>query len=123
MVNASNIEKDWNHISFYNDEFKADIKNISERYSLLAIQDPKAFEAMQSLTSVNLADIKFYHFEVADIAAIDNVIIATTGYNGSGGFEIYCKNDEVNKYWTPLLKPEQISELNQSDWQLEIPLV
>lgn len=99
VVNASNIEKDWNHISSYNDEFKADMKNISEGYSLLAIQGPKAVEAMQSLTSVNLADIKFYHFEVADFAGIDNVIISATGYTGSGGFEIYCKNDEVKQIW------------------------
>ncbi|TDT37204.1 aminomethyltransferase [Maribacter spongiicola] len=99
VVNASNIEKDWNHISSYNDEFKADMKNISEGYSLLAIQGPKAVEAMQSLTSVNLADIKFYHFEVADFADIDNVIISATGYTGSGGFEIYCKNDEVKQIW------------------------
>ncbi|WP_324025975.1 glycine cleavage system aminomethyltransferase GcvT [Maribacter sp. BPC-D8] len=99
VVNASNIEKDWNHISSYNDEFKADMKNISEGYSLLAIQGPKAVEAMQSLTSVNLADIKFYHFEVADFAGVDNVIISATGYTGSGGFEIYCKNDEVKQIW------------------------
>ncbi|MGO4919664.1 glycine cleavage system aminomethyltransferase GcvT [Maribacter spongiicola] len=99
VVNASNIEKDWNHISSYNDEFNADMKNISEGYSLLAIQGPKAVEAMQSLTSVNLADIKFYHFEVADFAGIDNVIISATGYTGSGGFEIYCKNDEVKQIW------------------------
>ncbi|WP_424001398.1 glycine cleavage system aminomethyltransferase GcvT [Maribacter sp. IgM3_T14_3] len=99
VVNASNIEKDWNHISSYNDEFNADMKNISGGYSLLAIQGPKAVEAMQSLTSVNLADIKFYHFEVADFAGIDNVIISATGYTGSGGFEIYCKNDEVKQIW------------------------
>lgn len=99
VVNASNIEKDWNHISSYNEEFKADMTNISEGYSLLAIQGPKAVEAMQSLTSVNLADIKFYHFEVADFAGIDNVIISATGYTGSGGFEIYCKNDEVKQIW------------------------
>ncbi|TDS14356.1 aminomethyltransferase [Maribacter caenipelagi] len=99
VVNASNIEKDWNHISSYNDEFNADMKNISEGYSLLAIQGPKAVEAMQSLTSVNLADIKFYHFEVADFAGIENVIISATGYTGSGGFEIYCKNDEVKQIW------------------------
>ncbi|MDP5062778.1 MAG: glycine cleavage system aminomethyltransferase GcvT [Maribacter sp.] len=99
VVNASNIEKDWNHISSYNDEFNADMKNISEGYSLLAIQGPKAVESMQSLTSVNLADIKFYHFEVADFAGIDNVIISATGYTGSGGFEIYCKNDEVKQIW------------------------
>lgn len=99
VVNASNIEKDWNHISSYNTEFNADMRNISEGYSLLAIQGPKAVEAMQSLTSVNLAEIKFYHFEVADFSGIENVIISATGYTGSGGFEIYCKNEEVKQIW------------------------
>ena len=99
VVNASNIEKDWNHISSYNTELKAEMRNISEEYSLLAIQGPKAVEAMQSLTSVNLATIKFYHFEVADFAGIEHVIISATGYTGSGGFEIYCKNDDVKQIW------------------------
>ncbi|MEP2237071.1 MAG: glycine cleavage system aminomethyltransferase GcvT [Maribacter sp.] len=99
VVNASNIEKDWNHISSYNSDLKADMRDISEGYSLLAIQGPKAVEAMQSLTSVNLADIKFYHFEVSDFAGIENVIISATGYTGSGGFEIYCKNEEVKQIW------------------------
>jgi aminomethyltransferase len=99
VVNASNIEKDWNHISKYNTVFNADMRDISEGYSLLAIQGPKAVEAMQSLTSVDLSAIKFYHFEVADFAGIDNVIISATGYTGSGGFEIYCKNDEVKQVW------------------------
>jgi aminomethyltransferase len=57
----------------------------------LAIQGPKAVEAMQALSSVDLAAIKYYHFEVADFAGLDNVIISATGYTGSGGFEIYCK--------------------------------
>jgi aminomethyltransferase len=66
---------------------------------LLAIQGPKAIEAMQSLTSVNLAEIKYYHFEVADFAGIEHVIISATGYTGSGGFEIYCKNSDVEQVW------------------------
>ncbi|MEH6760533.1 MAG: glycine cleavage system aminomethyltransferase GcvT [Maribacter arcticus] len=99
VVNASNIDKDWAHISSYNNEFKADMKNISEGYSLLAIQGPKAVEAMQSLTSVDLSAIKFYHFEVADFAGIEHVIISATGYTGSGGFEIYCKNEDVKQIW------------------------
>ncbi|SNR39302.1 aminomethyltransferase [Maribacter sedimenticola] len=99
VVNASNIDKDWAHIAAYNKEFNADIRNISEGYSLLAIQGPKAVEAMQSLTSIDLSTIKFYHFEVADFAGIDHVIISATGYTGSGGFEIYCKNEEVKQIW------------------------
>ncbi len=99
VVNASNIEKDWNHISKYNVDFGAEMKDLSENYSLLAIQGPKAAEAMQSLTSVDLSAIKFYNFVVGDFAGIDHVIISATGYTGSGGFEIYCKNSEVKQIW------------------------
>ena len=98
VVNASNIEKDWNWISSQN-SMGADMRDLSEDYSLLAIQGPKAIEAMQSLTSVDLANITYYHFEVADFAGVDNVIISATGYTGSGGFEIYCKNTEVEQIW------------------------
>ncbi|ADV50192.1 glycine cleavage system aminomethyltransferase GcvT [Cellulophaga sp. E16_2] len=104
VVNASNIEKDWNHISKYNKDINADMRNLSEDYSLLAIQGPKAVEAMQSLTSVDLSAIKFYTFEVAPFAGIDNVIISATGYTGSGGFEIYCKNTEVAQIWTKVFE-------------------
>ena len=99
VVNASNIEKDWNHISTYNKGIKAEMKDLSEQYSLLAIQGPKAVEAMQSLTSVDLSSIKFYNFVVGDFAGIEHVIISATGYTGSGGFEIYCKNSEVKQVW------------------------
>lgn len=99
VVNASNIEKDWAHISSYNKTIGAEMRNISEDYSLLAIQGPSAVEAMQSLTSVDLSAIKFYNFKVADFAGVDHVIISATGYTGSGGFEIYCKNSEVKQIW------------------------
>ncbi len=99
VVNASNIEKDWNHISKYNAGFNAEMRNISEGFSLLAIQGPKAIAAMQSVTSVDLASIEFYNFVVGDFAGIEHVIISATGYTGSGGFEIYCKNDEVQQVW------------------------
>jgi aminomethyltransferase len=99
VVNASNIDKDWSHISKYNDAIGAEMRNISEDYSLLAIQGPKAVEAMQSITSVDLSTIKFYNFEVADFAGIEHVIISATGYTGSGGFEIYCKNTDVKQIW------------------------
>jgi aminomethyltransferase len=98
VVNASNIEKDWNWISKHN-TMKADLRNLSDDYSLLAIQGPKAVEAMQALTPVDLSAIKFYHFEVGEFAGIENIIISATGYTGSGGFEIYCKNDEVKQVW------------------------
>lgn len=99
VVNASNIEKDWNWISKYNEDYNASMRNLSDAYSLLAIQGPKSIEAMQALTSVDLASIPFYKFKVGDFAGIEHVIISATGYTGSGGFEIYCKNDEVEQIW------------------------
>ena len=103
VVNASNIEKDWEWISAHND-FDVDMKNLSDNYSLLAIQGPKAVEAMQRLTSVNLSDIAYYSFVVADFAGIEHVIISATGYTGSGGFEIYCKNSEVETIWNKVFE-------------------
>src|SRR5690554_6321237 len=98
VVNASNIEKDWEWISKHN-TMGAELKNLSDNYSLLAIQGPKAIEAMQSLSSEDLSAIKFYNFKVADFGGIEHVIISATGYTGSGGFEIYCKNSEVEQIW------------------------
>jgi glycine cleavage system T protein (aminomethyltransferase) len=102
VVNASNIEKDWNWINSHN-TMGAEMRNISDDFSLLAIQGPKAIEAMQSLTSEELSSIKFYTFKVCDFAGIDHVIISATGYTGSGGFEIYCKNNEVEQIWNKVM--------------------
>lgn len=98
VVNASNIEKDWNWISQHN-TMDATLRDLSDEYSLLAIQGPKAAEAMQSLTEVDLKNIKFYTFKVAEFAGVENVIISATGYTGSGGFEIYCKNEDAKQIW------------------------
>jgi len=98
VVNASNIDKDWNWVTSKND-VNATMENLSDAYSLLAIQGPKAVEAMQSLTDLDLAAIKFYHFETGTFAGVENVIISATGYTGSGGFEIYVKNEDVEKIW------------------------
>ena len=103
VVNASNIDKDWDWISSHN-TMDATMKNLSENYSLLAIQGPKAIEAMQSLTSEDLSAIKFYTFKVSDFAGIEHVIISATGYTGSGGFEIYCKNSEVEQVWKKVME-------------------
>ena len=103
VVNASNIEKDWEWISNHN-TMGVEMRDLSMNYSLLAIQGPKAVEAMQSLTDVNLADIKFYNFEVGPFAGIEHVIISATGYTGSGGFEIYCKNSEAKQIWDKVLE-------------------
>jgi aminomethyltransferase len=96
--NASNIDKDWNWMQSKNDVGAA-LRNVSDDYSLLAIQGPKAVEAMQALTSYDLSSIDFYNFVVADFAGIEYVIISATGYTGSGGFEVYCKNSEVKQIW------------------------
>lgn len=104
VVNASNIDKDWAHISKYNEQFGASMRNLSDDYSLLAIQGPKASEAMQALTSVDLKAIPFYGFEVGPFAGIEHVIISATGYTGSGGFEIYCKNNEVEQIWNKVFE-------------------
>lgn len=103
VVNASNIEKDWNWISQHND-LNVEMENRSEDWSLLAIQGPKAAEAMQSLTAVDLSNIKFYTFEITDFAGIPNVVVSATGYTGSGGFEVYVKNKDVEQLWNKVFE-------------------
>lgn len=103
VVNASNIDKDWAWINKHND-MGAVLENISDTISLFAIQGPKAIEAVQSLTSVNLSDIKFYHFTVGDFAGVEDVIISGTGYTGAGGFEIYVKNEDAEKVWNAVFE-------------------
>jgi aminomethyltransferase len=103
VVNASNIEKDWDWISSHNN-LGVEMKNLSDDYSLLAIQGPKAVEAMQSLTSIDLSTIDYYHFQIADFCGFEDVIISATGYTGSGGFEIYCKNDQAETIWNKVFE-------------------
>jgi len=103
VVNASNIDKDFEWISS-NNSMNAAFENLSDQYSLLAIQGPKANVAMQSLTNVDLANLKFYTFEVGTFAGKDNVIVSATGYTGSGGIEIYAKNEDVVHIWNEVLK-------------------
>ena len=98
VVNASNIEKDWNWITSLND-LGVEMENLSDEYSLLAIQGPKAAEAMQALTEVNLTEMVYYTFQHGTFAGIENVMISATGYTGSGGFEIYVKNKDVEQVW------------------------
>jgi aminomethyltransferase len=103
VVNASNIEKDWNWISSLND-LGVEMHNVSDDYSLLAIQGPKAAEAMQSLTDVNLSEMVYYTFQHGKFAGVDNVMISATGYTGSGGFEIYVKNQDIEHVWNEVFK-------------------
>lgn len=103
VVNASNIEKDWDWISKYN-TFGVDMKNISDRTSLLAIQGPKAAEALQSLTDVDLVSMEYYTFNKGKFAGVDNVLISATGYTGAGGFEIYFENQHAEHIWGAIFK-------------------
>lgn len=103
VVNASNIDKDWAWINQHN-TMGAELKNISDSISLFAVQGPKAIDAMQSLTPVNLSDVKFYHFTVGKFAGVKDVIISGTGYTGAGGFEIYVKNEDAEKVWKAIFE-------------------
>jgi len=98
VVNASNIEKDWNWISSHNTD-GVEMENASDAYSLLAIQGPKAAEAMQSLTEVNLSEMGYYTFTKGTFAGQQNIFISATGYTGSGGFEIYVPNEVAVAVW------------------------
>src|SRR5882757_3700135 len=92
VVNASNIEKDWNWIVKHNTK-NVEMHNISDKTSLLAVQGPKAVEALQPLTDFDLKSMEYYTFKKGVFAGIDNVLISATGYTGAGGFEIYFENN------------------------------
>lgn len=98
VVNASNIEKDWNWISKFNTE-GVEMLDMSEGMSLLAVQGPKAILALQKLTEVNLSSLEYYSFTVGKFAGFDDIIISNTGYTGAGGFEIYFPNELAEKMW------------------------
>ena len=102
VVNASNIEKDWNWISSHN-TFDCRMINISDKTGLLAVQGPKAIEAMQVLTDVNLSSIAYYTFRKGTFAGIENVLISATGYTGAGGFELYCDNQHLPALWAAVM--------------------
>lgn len=105
VVNASNIEKDWNWISQHNTN-GVTMENISDKTGLLAVQGPKAVQYMQQLTDMDIADLKYYTFVKGTFAGIDNVIVSATGYTGSGGVEIYFedKGDNAEKLWNEIFR-------------------
>jgi len=103
VVNASNIDKDWDWISKFN-TMGADMKNISDRTSLLAIQGPKAAAALQSLTDIDLASMEYYTFKKGTFAGVDNVVVSATGYTGAGGFEIYFENANAEHIWNAIFE-------------------
>jgi aminomethyltransferase len=103
VVNASNIEKDWNWIAKHNTK-GAEMKNVSDDTCLFAVQGPKALGVLQKLTSTNLSDIKYYHFATGQFAGCDNVCMSNTGYTGAGGFEIYVTNKDAEKVWNAIFE-------------------
>jgi len=103
VVNASNIQKDWDWIQ-KNNTFKAELQDISDRTTLLAIQGPKVSEAMKELTDIDLEEMVYYTFEKGKFAGVDNVLVSATGYTGSGGVEIYFDNEHAEKIWAAVMK-------------------
>jgi len=103
VVNASNIEKDWNWISKFNTK-NVEMKNISDDVSLLAVQGPKAILALQKLTDINLSEMPYYTFKRGIFNGIDNVVVSNTGYTGAGGFEIYFANEVAEQMWDAIFK-------------------
>ncbi len=103
VVNASNIEKDWNWISKFNTK-KVEMHNISDKTSLLAVQGPKAADVLQPLTEMNLRGLEYYTFTKGKFAGCENVLISATGYTGAGGFEIYCENQYALKIWNAIFE-------------------
>jgi aminomethyltransferase len=103
VVNASNIEKDWNWISGLNTH-EVEMENVSDQYSLFAVQGPKALAALQKITDIDLSGIGYYHFVEAQMGGLDNVIISATGYTGAGGFELYVKNADALELWSQIFE-------------------
>lgn len=103
VVNASNIDKDWAWVQKFNTT-NVEIHNISDQTSLFAIQGPKAADALQSLTDMDLASMEYYTFKKGTFAGVDNVLVSATGYTGAGGFEIYFENEHAEKIWDAIFK-------------------
>lgn len=106
VVNASNINKDWEWITSHN-QFEATMSNLSDEIALLAVQGPKATEVLQRLTALDLGTIPFYHFAVGTLADVEQVIISATGYTGAGGFELYIDKNHAAKVWDALFEAGQ----------------
>ena len=104
VVNAANIEKDWNWLLTHNKVFGASLKNQSDQWSLIALQGPQATSVLAKLTNTDIGSIPFYRFVYGKVAGIDQVLISATGYTGSGGYELYIPNEEAEKIWNSLIQ-------------------
>ena len=103
VVNAANIEKDWNWCVSHN-TVGAELENASDRMGQLAVQGPKALPTLQKLTSLDLSEIPYYHFRVGDFAGVPQVIISNTGYTGAGGFELYFYPEDADRIWNAIFE-------------------
>lgn len=103
VVNASNIDKDWEWISSFNTK-GVEMHNISDKTSLLAVQGPKATAALQKLTDMDLAGMEYYSFKKGKFNGVDNVVVSATGYTGAGGFEVYFENEYAEKMWNDIFE-------------------
>ncbi|HEY0652868.1 MAG TPA: glycine cleavage system aminomethyltransferase GcvT [Chryseosolibacter sp.] len=103
VVNAGNIDKDWNWINKFNTK-NAELKNISDDICLFAVQGPKAVDVLQKLTKTDLKSIKYYHFAIGEFAGVQHVIMSNTGYTGAGGFEIYVNKQSAEKVWNAIFE-------------------
>lgn len=110
VVNASNIQKDWDWITKYN-QYGVEMKDISDRTSLLAVQGPKATDVLQKLTEIDLAEMAYYTFQKGLFAGVENVLISATGYTGAGGFEIYVDNQHAQAVWEAIFKAGEEYEI------------
>ena len=108
VVNASNIDKDFNWIKSLNKEYNCSINKISDKTSLIAVQGPNANLLCERFTKEDLESLSNYSFVLGTFAGIDNVIISKTGYTGSGGFELYVSNDNVGHIWDELFSVENL---------------
>ncbi|MFN8437183.1 MAG: glycine cleavage system aminomethyltransferase GcvT [Cytophagales bacterium] len=99
VVNASNIDKDWNWISQHNEKFGATMSNVSDYYCLFALQGPKAIEVLKKLSTDTACNLEYYSFTTAKLGTLDKILISATGYTGAGGFEIYVPNNLANGAW------------------------
>ncbi|RYY82527.1 MAG: glycine cleavage system aminomethyltransferase GcvT, partial [Chitinophagaceae bacterium] len=106
VVNASNIEKDWNWISRFNTGDGVEMHNISEQTGLLAVQGPNATKILQALTDMDILNLKYYTFAKGRFAGVDNVLVSATGYTGAGGVEIYFEDKDGNgeKIWNAIFE-------------------
>lgn len=104
VVNAANIDKDWNWVNKQAENFDVKLENKSDYYAQIAIQGPKAASTLQKLTQVDLSSMEYYTFKIDEFAGFKDIVISATGYTGSGGFEIYAPNDQMAAIWDAVLE-------------------